>query len=71
MPTNRGNHCHVEWRIATEENLLEVRSPHLADDCWLRLADRAQENFNGRFLLNGRSDRIVKIEEKTHLARRH
>lgn len=55
---------HVEWRIANEENLLEVRSPHLADDCWLRLADRVQENLNGRFLLNGRSDRIVKIEEK-------
>lgn len=54
----------VEWRIATDENLLEVRSPHLADDGWMRLADRVQAYADGRFLLNGRSDRIVKIEEK-------
>ena len=54
----------VEWRIDAENGLLEVRSPHLADDNWMRLADKAQANVNGRFLLKGRSDRIVKIEEK-------
>lgn len=54
----------VEWRIATDENLLEVHSPHLSDDGWMRLADRVQEHGDGRFLLNGRCDRIVKIEEK-------
>ncbi len=55
----------VEWRIAEGEDLLEVRSPHLADAEWLRVADRAQaHNDAGRFLLNGRGDHIVKIEEK-------
>ena len=57
----------VQWRIAASDQLLEVRSKHLADDGWLRLADRVQacgEAREGRFLLLGRSDRIVKIEEK-------
>lgn len=63
----------LEWRIAaknnvdeneTGDNLLEIRSPHLADDLWLRLADCVQAHGDHRFLLTGRSDRIVKIEEK-------
>jgi acyl-coenzyme A synthetase/AMP-(fatty) acid ligase len=54
----------VEWRIDAGAGLLEVRSPHLADHEWLRLADRAQAGGAGQFLLFGRSDRIVKIEEK-------
>jgi len=55
----------VEWRISDDENLLEVRSPHLADTGWLRVADRAQVHDDARrFLLNGRGDRIVKLEEK-------
>lgn len=54
----------VEWRIAPEQDLLEVRSPHLGEHVWMRLADRAQTLVDGRFVLNGRSDRIVKIEEK-------
>lgn len=54
----------VEWRVELENGLLEVRSPHLASDEWMRLADLAQTSVNGRFLLKGRSDRIVKIEEK-------
>lgn len=54
----------VKWRIAIEQDLLEVRSPHLAEDAWMRLADRAQIHTDECFLLNGRSDRIVKIEEK-------
>jgi acyl-coenzyme A synthetase/AMP-(fatty) acid ligase len=41
-----------------------VRSPHLEDDNWLTLADRAARIGEQRFLLLGRSDRIVKIEEK-------
>jgi acyl-coenzyme A synthetase/AMP-(fatty) acid ligase len=55
----------VAWRI--DAGMLEVRSKHLASDGWLRLADRVQEVGDGgerRFLLLGRSDRIVKIEEK-------
>jgi acyl-coenzyme A synthetase/AMP-(fatty) acid ligase/3-hydroxymyristoyl/3-hydroxydecanoyl-(acyl carrier protein) dehydratase len=57
----------VDWRLGEEDGTLEVRSPHLPDDNWLALADRAQRVESGgkpRFLLLGRSDRIVKIEEK-------
>lgn len=52
----------VEWRI--EDELLEVRSPHMADDQWWRTADRVRRLESGGFVLLGRSDRIVKIEEK-------
>jgi len=62
----------VALRSVPGSDLIEVRSPHLFDDAWVRLSDRVQmigngpENGpeNGRFLLNGRADRIVKIEEK-------
>lgn len=53
----------VAWRLDEEDGALEVRSPHLPDDNWLALADRA-ERVEQRFLLLGRRDRIVKIEEK-------
>lgn len=52
----------VQWRISAED-LLEVHSPHLPDDSWFALADCVQAQENG-FVLQGRSDRIVKIEEK-------
>ncbi len=54
----------VKWRIAPDDGVLEVSSAHLPDDNWMRLADRAQAAGAGRFLLKGRVDRIVKIEEK-------
>jgi acyl-coenzyme A synthetase/AMP-(fatty) acid ligase len=54
----------VDWRLDEEDSALEVRSPHLADDNWLTLADRAQRSGEQGFMLLGRSDRIVKIEEK-------
>jgi acyl-CoA synthetase (AMP-forming)/AMP-acid ligase II len=54
----------VEWRIGDEDGALEVRSPHLPDDAWLALADRAERCGGRRFVLRGRNDRIVKIEEK-------
>jgi acyl-coenzyme A synthetase/AMP-(fatty) acid ligase/3-hydroxymyristoyl/3-hydroxydecanoyl-(acyl carrier protein) dehydratase len=53
----------VEWRVE-DEGLLEVRSPHLADEQWLKMADCVVPHDDGGFLLHGRSDRIVKIEEK-------
>lgn len=58
----------VAWRLG-DEGALEVRSAHLADDQWLALADRAvavdgSDDKGRRFVLQGRSDRIVKIEEK-------
>ena len=52
----------VRIRIAAEGEL-EVCSDHLPDQEWFRLADRAQLTESG-FLLKGRADRIVKIEEK-------
>ncbi|WP_215410303.1 AMP-binding protein [Janthinobacterium sp. JC611] len=53
----------VAWRLQ-DDGALAVRSAHLADDGWLCLADRARHASAGRFQLLGRSDRIVKIEEK-------
>ena len=54
----------IACRIDSEEGVLEVRSPHLPDDNWFRTADRAVSLGNDRFLIKGRVDRIVKIEEK-------
>ncbi|CUI03560.1 AMP-binding protein [Massilia antarctica] len=54
----------VAWRIAPDSGRLEVRSSHLGDDGWLALDDRVNPAPDGRFLLLGRSDRLVKIEEK-------
>jgi acyl-coenzyme A synthetase/AMP-(fatty) acid ligase/3-hydroxymyristoyl/3-hydroxydecanoyl-(acyl carrier protein) dehydratase len=54
----------VEWRVTPNEGLLQVRSPHLPNADWFSLADRAQAEGSTRFILNGRSDRIAKIEEK-------
>ena len=53
----------VAWRL-DDGDALQVRSAHLADDGWLALADRARLADGDRFVLLGRSDRIVKIEEK-------
>ena len=52
----------VDWRI--EGDLLAVRSPHLADEGWFLTADRVQAGSGGDFVLLGRADRVVKIEEK-------
>ena len=54
----------VEFRI--EDGELAVRSPHLPDAGWRRTADRACAAADGMdgFELQGRADRIVKIEEK-------
>jgi 3-hydroxymyristoyl/3-hydroxydecanoyl-(acyl carrier protein) dehydratase len=54
----------VGCRIDPEEGVLEVRSPHLPDGEWFRTADRATFTGDNRFLINGRVDRIVKLEEK-------
>lgn len=52
----------VGWRVR-DETLL-VQSSHLGDDGWWETADRAQPLERGGFLLLGRADRIVKVEEK-------
>jgi hypothetical protein len=54
----------VQWRSADGVAVLEVRSAHLENGQWLRLSDRVEQAGANRFLLLGRSDRLVKIEEK-------
>lgn len=54
----------VAWRCAPDSELIEVRSPHLFDAAWMTLSDRVQAVADGRFILKGRMDRIVKLEEK-------
>jgi hypothetical protein len=51
----------VEWR-AGEDGLLEVDSRPAGGR--QQLADRVEGTADGRFVLRGRADRIVKIEEK-------
>jgi acyl-coenzyme A synthetase/AMP-(fatty) acid ligase len=52
----------VDCRI--DDEVLHVRSAHLADEGWWETADRARTDAEGGFVLLGRADRIVKIEEK-------
>jgi acyl-CoA synthetase (AMP-forming)/AMP-acid ligase II/3-hydroxymyristoyl/3-hydroxydecanoyl-(acyl carrier protein) dehydratase len=52
----------VEWRLAG--GLLEVNSPFAAPGSWLQMADLAEDAGAKRFMLRGRADRIVKIEQK-------
>jgi acyl-coenzyme A synthetase/AMP-(fatty) acid ligase/3-hydroxymyristoyl/3-hydroxydecanoyl-(acyl carrier protein) dehydratase len=54
----------LAWRVAAGNNLLEIQSSHLADTTWFRLADQIKAIDEQHFLLLGRQDRIVKIEEK-------
>ncbi len=54
----------VAWRVSPGDDLIEVKSPHLVNDQWLKTSDRIQKVGQDRFLLTGRQDRIVKIEEK-------
>lgn len=52
----------VDWRIV--EDHLEISSPHLPTRQWWRSEDRAESDGRNGFRLNGRADRIVKIEER-------
>jgi acyl-coenzyme A synthetase/AMP-(fatty) acid ligase len=54
----------ITWRVAANDELLEIRSPHLPDAGWHALADQIQLVDQQRFCLKGRVDRIVKVEEK-------
>jgi len=52
-------------RLTTDtDGALLVRSPFLPDDAPLRMEDSVDFEADGTFLLRGRLDRIVKIEEK-------
>lgn len=50
-------------QVRIENEVLQVRSPHLEGAGWFACADRVQLH-GSNFELLGRSDRIVKIEEK-------
>lgn len=52
----------VTWRL--QDGCLAVRSAHLPNDDWYQCADRALPAGDDSFVLAGRADRIVKIEEK-------
>jgi acyl-CoA synthetase (AMP-forming)/AMP-acid ligase II len=52
------------FRIDPEKGVLEIRSPHLPNEQWFPTTDCATSVGDNRFLIRGRVDRIVKIEEK-------
>lgn len=54
----------ITWRIRSNDSVLEIQSPHLPDTNWFSLTDRGQAIDEAHFLLRGRIDRIVKVEEK-------
>jgi acyl-coenzyme A synthetase/AMP-(fatty) acid ligase/3-hydroxymyristoyl/3-hydroxydecanoyl-(acyl carrier protein) dehydratase len=54
----------VQWRIGRQEGVLTVRSPHLMQQDWFRTSDRAVAAGQNRFQLQGRVDRIAKVEGK-------
>ncbi|WP_244816396.1 AMP-binding protein [Caballeronia sp. Lep1P3] len=47
-----------------DDGALEVRSPHLAHDDWHRTDDAIAFDGDGRFRLQGRLDRVVKLDGK-------
>lgn len=54
----------VRAGAAHEGGALEVRSPHLGHDGWHRTDDKAAFDEHGRFRLQGRLDRVVKLDGK-------
>jgi acyl-coenzyme A synthetase/AMP-(fatty) acid ligase len=54
----------VEVEIEAGSELMRVRSSHLWEDGWFTTSDRVHRMEDGSLRLLGRSDRIVKIEEK-------
>ncbi|NOU13857.1 MAG: AMP-binding protein [Methylococcaceae bacterium] len=50
--------------LSAVDNGWQLNSPYLADNTRLQLDDQIALLEDGRFMLHGRSDRIVKIEEK-------
>jgi acyl-coenzyme A synthetase/AMP-(fatty) acid ligase len=47
-----------------DDGVLRLRSPHASGDGWCEQADRISLAADGRFRLEGRTDRVVKIEGK-------
>lgn len=54
----------VEVKADPETSVLSLRSPFMPDTDWFRGGDRIEFLPDGRFVLKGRADRIVKVEEE-------
>ena len=48
----------------TADNCLSLRSPWIDEKSWYQTSDQCELLENNQFVLKGRVDRIVKIEEK-------
>jgi acyl-coenzyme A synthetase/AMP-(fatty) acid ligase len=48
----------------SDEGCLCIRSPHAETDEWVETADRCRMLSDRTFVLEGRADRVVKVEEK-------
>jgi acyl-CoA synthetase (AMP-forming)/AMP-acid ligase II len=53
----------VEVKAADTGHLLAVRSPFLSADGWFQTSDRAELLDDGDFVLQGRADRVAKVED--------
>jgi acyl-coenzyme A synthetase/AMP-(fatty) acid ligase/3-hydroxymyristoyl/3-hydroxydecanoyl-(acyl carrier protein) dehydratase len=53
----------VDINAEQTERMLFVRSPFLVDEGWQATGDRASIRSDGKFTLEGRADKIVKVEE--------
>ena len=47
-----------------QENCIKLLSPYIDRDNWYQTADKCEMVSNNQFILKGRTDRIIKIEEK-------
>ena len=47
-----------------QENCIKLLSPYIDRDNWYQTADECEMVSNNQFILKGRTDRIIKIEEK-------
>ncbi|MFV0448703.1 MAG: AMP-binding protein [Vibrio sp.] len=47
-----------------QENCLRLRSAHIDPDGWYQTADECEFVSENKFILKGRTDRIIKVEEK-------
>ncbi len=47
-----------------QENCLRLRSPHIDPEHWYQTADECEFITSQQFILKGRTDRIIKVEEK-------
>lgn len=54
----------IEIKRDAADGALQLRSPYLEDDNWLRCEDKISIVADDQFTLEGRLDRIIKVEEK-------